>query len=254
MSTGSRPPLPNLVTGRAKPPSVPGDPHKGISSLAQASRDGGMAPTQPRPPWDGDTLHPIAPGRLSRCQADVSQPPTLPAGNTLSPGSISIRGGDQMLVYVSPINGSLQHRERRRKPQAVHREVCGVEGVCPSPGTTKPSSRGGPLQRRDVRIKQGNSSTGAHRQIHRPPRPQDLARHPPTYAAPVGHRGAGMGWDEDSPCPSSWVGRGKGWGHFGHRGVWRGWSYFAMGYPTTPRSRVSLPAPIPAMVPFFSPH
>lgn len=151
-----------------------------------------------------------------------------------------------MLFYVSPIHSSLQHSERRRKPQAVHWEVLRAAGVCPSPGTTRASPLGGPLRQRDVRINQGSSSMGAHRQIHR-----DLARHP----RPQPQQGTvGLGWGRDSPCPSSWLGRGGWLGTFWTRRDWQGWSCAAVGYPTILRSRVPLPAPVPATAPVFPPQ
>lgn len=97
------------------------------------------------PTWD--VLPPIARGRLVSVSGLCFTTSFLGcwawrSPSTLSPGSVFIRAGDQVLFYVSPINSSLQHLGRRRKPQAVLWEVFGVVGVWPSPGTTRASPLG----------------------------------------------------------------------------------------------------------------
>lgn len=165
MSTGSQLSLANLIVGRAKPPSEPGEPQRHFQAgTGQLRRWHGPHPAPSHLGWRHATSHcswttvlvPCFTAFLLACWGWRSL-------NTFCPGRISVQGEDQVLFYVSPINSSLQHLERRRQSQAVHQEVFGAARVCPSLGTTRASPPGSPLQQRDVGINQGKSSTGAHR-------------------------------------------------------------------------------------------
>lgn len=235
MSTPSLPPT--CPAGRAKSPSAPGHPQRHLQAGT-----GRLAQPPPCPvPLGMELPHLPVPMDGSCCQAGVPQVPPCLLGleqpeHFVSWQPFSSRRGPGVDFFISPIiKQLLQHLGRRRKPRAGYWEALGTVGAA------RASAPGGLLHQGDVRMSQGNSSTGAQTD------PWPLAPGPvPTPSAPAGT--TRLGWGGQG-CPSSWVGRDEWLGVFWTWRGWQGWSWAAVGCPT------ALPSPLPAVIPasLFSP-